>query len=646
MITIYNRNETNFEHNGLGALMPTKCVVQEELNGMFELTLEHPIDARGKWENITEGNIIKAPTPRGNQLFRVYRKIKNMNSVVAYARHIFYDLIDNFIESVVITEQSGEDALSEILNSTQYEHAFTGESDISLTESATIERMNPIQAIFSDDENSFINKWGGELERDNFIVKMKSRLGADNGVTIRYRKNLIGLEVDIDESNVVTRVYPTAMDGEDVLELPEKYIDSIKIGNYSHPKIQHIHYTDLNTNDYYDFEIYAKLRDRVQSLFNVNKIDEPVVNVKVSFIELSKTEQYKNYAFLEKAELGDTVRVIHEPHNIDYTTRVVKTVWNTLSQKYDSIELGSTQKNIADTLARSEINIGDLQRNKVGYSAFYTLENSFIAEFNKIGLAGEQTGIVKADIDGIEVRHSDIDAKTRLSADGLKIYDVMDPENPLQIGGLMVIDGKVHNMSSVITNPDVVFYGTIGEVTPFGPLLAMPCFNLYYKNGSPDDEPFFSIGTPPTSPGHTTGWFFIRSKYGNKSDEYMNAGNTARLTHYQNDTLTGSIEIAWREPNYDLPPRIGVYDQSNNFYRLLHTGDLKIISFIASGSPHAISYPDGFTKENSIVLEIKDLTDGKQFIFTSSNGLYYYDTYMSLFGVTSGHTYQLVLIKT
>ena len=65
MIFVYDAGATDFTNNGLGALKPENCLVTEEINGEYSLTLVHPIDETGKWRRLRMGNIIKAPVPAG-----------------------------------------------------------------------------------------------------------------------------------------------------------------------------------------------------------------------------------------------------------------------------------------------------------------------------------------------------------------------------------------------------------------------------------------------------------------------------------------------------------------------------------------------------------------------------------------------------
>ena len=238
MIILYKKNETDFTHNGLMVLQPIEAIVTEEINGDYSLKLTMP---RGS-QLIENEQIIKVPTPKTEQLFRVYNSDVDMiGNPVFYCRHIFYDLLDYFIEDTRPTG-NGTLAISKILENTP----FVGSSDITKQGTAYYQMMSPVKAILGAD-NSFIEIWGGEIERDNFQIRMKNRVGADRGVSIRYRKNLTGLRFVTDLSSVATKIMPTGLkeDGQTLLKLPEKYVASPLIGNYVNEKVTRIHYSDI-----------------------------------------------------------------------------------------------------------------------------------------------------------------------------------------------------------------------------------------------------------------------------------------------------------------------------------------------------------------------------------------------------------------
>ena len=337
MINLYDSKETNFEHNGLVVLSDCiSCTVIEELNGMHEAKIEHPIDERGKWKYLLEGNIVKIDS----QFFRIYHKQKKLTSIFINLRHIYYDLLDNFLEDITLTNLSGAGALDLILTNTQYAHSFTSLSDVSTLANKHFVRKNVVEAIMGTD--GLINNIGGELVRDNFNIKLLGARGLDRGVLVAYGKNVQGIEETLDTDGICTRLMPVGKDG---LLLTEKYIDSIYIDNFSHPKIKVVELSDYETE--------GTLRVAGQEYIADNKIDIPQFNYKIDFLELSKTEEYKDYAVLERVYLGDTVTIKHNRLDINLKAKVIKITKNILTDRIEKIELGSFKPNLATTINNS-----------------------------------------------------------------------------------------------------------------------------------------------------------------------------------------------------------------------------------------------------------------------------------------------------
>ena len=239
-IKIYEFNEENFDNNGLGILIPSSAIITRTLNDMkYYIDLKHPFDEFGKWKLLQEDRIIKA----NNQLFRIKHVVKTLSDITVYAEHIFFDLQNNFIEDTNIVEKNGLLAINQLLNNTSYKHHFIGTSDITTKSNSRMVRKNVVSALIGSDENSFINRWGGELDMDWFTFEINKKIGRDNGYTISYGKNLTGLNAKFDMTNVVTRIRPVGFDG---IELSgNKYVDSPLINNYAMPIIREYSYENV-----------------------------------------------------------------------------------------------------------------------------------------------------------------------------------------------------------------------------------------------------------------------------------------------------------------------------------------------------------------------------------------------------------------
>jgi phage minor structural protein len=344
-----------------------KAEVTEEANGMFELEIE-----LHKGTQLNKRDIITAPTPRGVQPFRVYRITKTLQGIKAYARHIFYDLANALLLDVRPTNTNGNGALQAIINAVGWS-GWTYISDIADLRTAYYVRKNPVEAIIGAD-NSILNVWGGNLIRDGREVRISAD-GVDRGYEIRLGKNLIGIEDDSDDSNVVTRLYPTFERNQVIYGIPEGYVDSPLVGNYPTPISKEVRVALTEEQQALtDAEIHNILRDYCNNLYAVDNVDKPVINYKVDFVQLAKIaripqERKYTYAGLEqmtyetiqtltygelegvtvieqfidifeKVELYDTVKINVKELGIDLQAKVIKYTYDCLAEKYQTIELG------------------------------------------------------------------------------------------------------------------------------------------------------------------------------------------------------------------------------------------------------------------------------------------------------------------
>lgn len=374
---IFEQNAQQFQTIGLGTLVPSEAVVSEELNGDFTLTFQHPYDTGGKWKRIEMGRIVLAETPRGKQPFRIYYHKPTMDGIEVQARHIFYDLMDNICESVEFSG-SARGAMDAIKAGMSVPMPFTFYTDITGDKGGIRCTMdNPVSLLLReewDDQEgetkSFFYFYGGELKRDFFNVSMLESLGSDRGIFIAYRKNLVGLEVTEDISDVATRIYPVGKDG---LALDGQYIDSPYIGNYAYPKIKVIENTNAETQ--------SDLQKIAEDYFK-NGGDVPKVNIKVDFTDLSQTAEYKQYSSLEKVFLGDTVTVFNQKMGFLKKAKVISYKFDPLLKKYEEMELGDFSPTVTSPITKGA-NAGQIANTAYGKSNnAETLLQQHLKDFN------------------------------------------------------------------------------------------------------------------------------------------------------------------------------------------------------------------------------------------------------------------------
>lgn len=345
MLTLYEPNETNFNHNGLGILRyASNSKITEIQNGMFELEFTYVVGSF-LYDELDYDLIIKGDASPNfkNQLFRIYYISPELDGTVEIrAQHISYDNKGNFIEKIDLKNVNCEEALETIFRKSTRSNRFKGHSNIINRQNFYVECVNTDKAI-KGTKGSVIDTFGlgAKIKYDNFNVYVNQVRGESNNVLISYSKNITGFTASVDTQDVVTVIYPFAMidnpvegqSGQIKITLPEKYIYSKNIDIYAEYKIVPMDFTGDNV------KTINQLREEANKFF-YNKQDLPLTNYKVNFIDLSKTENYKDYKMLETVNMDDEVIIRVLKLGINATTRVVKTEYDPIDKKYISIELG------------------------------------------------------------------------------------------------------------------------------------------------------------------------------------------------------------------------------------------------------------------------------------------------------------------
>lgn len=368
---LYNKSETTFTHNGVGLLSEAvKATVTEERNGSYELSLQYPITGRF-YSEITEGAIIKAKANETSepQLFRIYKSSKPINGIVTYsAEHISYDLNGIPLLGFSIKNATPQMALTKAIEGAALPCPFTAYSNISTLNSTEIFTPCSVRALLGGQTGSLLDVWGGEYEFDNFTVKLYLHRGKDNGVVIEYGKNLKDLKQESNIAECYTHLMPYAVytvqdesgnSEEKYVYLAEKVIPLTEAEDIGHYKAFIMDFSDrFGDNEEITEE---KLRAKATAYAAAADLGTPKVNITVSFVQLWQTEEYKNIAPLERVKLCDTVTVRFSKLGVAATSKVIKTVYNSLQEKYESVTLGDAKSSFANTVNKQQEAIQEIK---------------------------------------------------------------------------------------------------------------------------------------------------------------------------------------------------------------------------------------------------------------------------------------------
>lgn len=354
MIQIYSPGNRNYKRNGNAVLHPTSCDLEMNLKGDWQLSLENPADEN--MNLITKEAVIKCDTPIGkDQRFRIYDYEKSDDGVSAKARPVFFDAAkDAFILDKRPTDKTGQAALDIITQGTGY----TAESDIADICTAYYVRKNLIEAINGSDEDSFINRWGGEPVYQNEHLIINRRYGSDKGAKASFGNNLESITETVNMENVVTRIIPMAYNGY-MLEGDTPWVDSPNIGKYELIYTKVIEFNDVKLQEdvsgedetgFKDLEaLREELKHRAKQEFE-NGIDLPEVTYEVKIVDLEDAIGYEDIKDLVKIGLGDTVYAENKNLNITTKNRCMGLTYDCILQRNKEVTLGETQTDYFDKM--------------------------------------------------------------------------------------------------------------------------------------------------------------------------------------------------------------------------------------------------------------------------------------------------------
>lgn len=332
---------------GLGSLPETtSCIVTEERNGAYTLTMKLPITA-AHYGDVAVGGIIvaKANDNQSDQLFRIQKISRPIGGIVTInANHISYDL--NKTSVLPFSAVGAPLTMAGLKTHMTGGSAFQFRTDIANTTSTYTNTFpQSLRACLGGQEGSVLDTFGGEYEWNNLTVFLHAARGLNRGVTLRYGKNITDIQQDETIENMYTAVMPYALDqnGEAVLGSLQIMVESAE------PKILNL---DLSSrfNGTDNEPTAEKINQYAQAYIQANDLTTPRVSIRVSFVNLAQTEEYKDLIQLERVQLCDTITVQFEKLGISAVAKIVTTKYNTLTERYDEIEVGDARSTLARTI--------------------------------------------------------------------------------------------------------------------------------------------------------------------------------------------------------------------------------------------------------------------------------------------------------
>ena len=357
---LFSENSTVFTSNGIGRLSDAiSCYVTEERNGQYELQMVYP-STGVHFDDIKLRAIIVAKPSAGanNQPFRIYNISRPINGKVTInAQHISYDLSKNVCMPFTVSASASacSQALAGIKTNAVEMCPFTFTTDVTTVANYNQSSPASIRSRLGGTEGSVLDQFHGEYEWDVFDVILHKDRGTIKNIPLRYGKNITDIKQEEEISQTITGIVPFWMDneGNNLVTLPEKVVYSPNASLYPQKLTVPMDFS----SDFQEQPTEAQLRTHAQVYVNQSGVGIPKVSIDVSFVNLADTEEYKDLIALQAVELCDTIPVQFEPLGIDTDAKIVKTEYDTLSEKYTKITVGSLRSNLATTITEQNQSI-------------------------------------------------------------------------------------------------------------------------------------------------------------------------------------------------------------------------------------------------------------------------------------------------
>ena len=343
MIKLFKSTDLTFYSNGDKIINATKAIIHKEDNGDFYLDFECDLSYIN---DIVENNILVANTPQGDQAFRIGNVSKTKYKITTKAKHVFYDSQNYLIADSYVVDKDCAGAMYHLNASTEPTSPFATFSDITAVGSFRCVRKSLYEALKTVQE-----RWGGHFIRDNFSIGLRNEIGADSDVVVRYRKNIQDITCEENWDDVVTKLLPVGKDGILLNKLdPNRSIYLTSTQQYDVPFTKTISFSqdNINEEDFTDEEgVLDEVAYYTALVEDLERQGEEYL-LKNSVPKISYTLK----ANLDTiTDIGDKIRVIHEPLNLSLTASIIAYDYNCILKKYTELSFGNFGKTLTGLLS-------------------------------------------------------------------------------------------------------------------------------------------------------------------------------------------------------------------------------------------------------------------------------------------------------
>lgn len=343
---LYDTNETNFNSNGLGRLRDCiECKVTEERNGIYEADFQYPVTG-ANFDRIKVGRIIGVTHNESEDIqpFDIVSYTKPINGIVTFhCTHISYR--QSYMTVVGSNINSLADAFT-LLGTAEPTNPFTYETDESSTAymAGADGKPKSVRSLLGGTEGSILDTYGGEYEWDKFKVILHSSRGTTRPFSIRYGVNMLEYNEEYDTQGSYSSCIPYWTNNTETVVGDRQFATGVTIANRGEC-------VPLDVSDKFESQpTKAEVEAMGLSVMNSRNAYNPTQTIHVEFARLQDVPDYENFRRLYQCDLCDTINVVFPDYKSTGQFKIVKTVWDVLKDRYESMELGDLSISLAQAL--------------------------------------------------------------------------------------------------------------------------------------------------------------------------------------------------------------------------------------------------------------------------------------------------------
>ena len=343
---LYDTNETSFTSNGLGRLRDvTEVKVVEERNGVYEADFKYPVTG-ANFDKIKVGRIIGVTHNETEdvQPFDIVSYSKPIDGIVTFhCTHISYR------QSYMTVTGSNISSLADafdLLGTAEPDNPFIYETDktSSAYMAAADGKPKSVRSLLGGTEGSILDTYGGEYEWDRFRVILHDNRGVTRPFTIRYGVNMLKYDETFDTQGSYSSCIPFWANGTEIVIGDRQFSTGVTIANRGEC-------VPLDVSDKFQSKpSKADVEAMGLAVMATKNVFSPTQTLHVEFARLQDVPDYENFRRLYQCNLCDIINVAFPDYDFEGQFKIVKTTWDVLADRYESLELGDLSISLAQAL--------------------------------------------------------------------------------------------------------------------------------------------------------------------------------------------------------------------------------------------------------------------------------------------------------